>query len=158
MKTGLSFSALSVLFGVHRSTISRIFVYMLNHISAATAKFVYWPSKQAVQGTMPKCFHQKYSDTRVIIDCTEFRIDVPSKVDDRVWIDSNYKKGFTAIVLIGITPEGFICFKSKVAGGRKSDSLITIESGLLNLLEKGDKILADKGFPEFKKKLDSSEK
>lgn len=99
---------------------------------------------------MPKRFQSKYSNTKVIIDCTEFKIEIPSTVDNRVYCYSHYKRTFTAKVLIGITPGGFICLKSKVAGGRKSDSQITIESGLIDKLEEGDIVLADKGFPEIK--------
>lgn len=156
MKTGLTFSALSVLFGVHRTTVSRIFQLILDDLTSATANLVFWPDKATVRATMPACFSSGYSDTRVIIDCTEFRIEVPPAVDDRVACYSHYKKGFTAKVVIGITPGGFICFKSKVAGGRKSDSQMTVESGLLDLLETGDVVLADKGFPEIKKVLHDS--
>ncbi|GBP33311.1 hypothetical protein EVAR_30899_1 [Eumeta japonica] len=156
MKTGLTFSALSVLFGVHRTTVSRIFQLILYDLTSATANLVFWPDKATVRATTPECFSPGYSDTRVIIDCTEFRIEVPPAVDDRVVCYSHYKKGFTAKVIIGITPGGFICFKSKVAGGRKTDSQMTVESGLLDLLETGDVVLDDKGFPEIKKVLDDS--
>lgn len=63
-------------------------------------------------------------------------------------------------MLIGITPGGFISFKSPAAGdgGRKSDSQITIESGLIDLLQDGDTVLADKGFSEIKTTLDSAGK
>ncbi|XP_063634357.1 uncharacterized protein LOC134805000 [Cydia splendana] len=158
MKLGVTFSALSVLFGVHRTTVSRIFYLYLEELASATSNLIFWPSKSVVQRTMPDCFHPNYSNTRVIIDCTEFQIEVPSTVDNRVWCYSHYKKGFTAKVLIGITPGGFISFKSKVAGGRKSDSQITVESGLVDLLENGDIVLADKGFPQIKKFLDESGK
>lgn len=48
--------------------------------------------------------------------------------------------------MIGVTPSDFISFQSKLADGRKNDSLITIESGLLDKLNHAD-ILADKDFP-----------
>ncbi|CAH2101167.1 unnamed protein product [Euphydryas editha] len=102
---------------------------------------------------MPECFNPDHINTRVIIDCTEFRIEIPTAVDDRVVCYSHYKKGFTAKVIIGITLGGFISFKSKVAGGRKTDSQMTVESRLVDLLETGDVVLADKGFPEIKKLL-----
>ncbi|KAJ8720791.1 hypothetical protein PYW08_006256 [Mythimna loreyi] len=158
MKTGLTFSALSVLFGIHRTTISRIFYSILKNLASVTANLVFWPNRAAIRATMPECFRPDYINTRVIIDCTEFRIEVPSAVDNSVLCYSHYKKGFTAKVLIGITPSGFISFKSKVAGGRKSDSQMTVESGLIDLLEAGDEVLADKGFPAIKEVLDKSGK
>ena len=158
MKTGLSFSAISVLFSIHRTTVSRIFHSTLEHLAGATKNLVFWPDKDIVQGTMPACFHPEYSSTRVIIDCTEFKIEVPASVDNRVFTYSHYKKTFTAKLLIGVTPGGFISFKSKVAGGRKSDSQMTIESGLVNLLEDGDVVLADKGFPEIRRTIDKAGK
>lgn len=68
---------------------------------------------------MPDCFRSDYSNTRVIIDCTEFRIQIPSSIDNRVNCYYHYNKGFTAKVLVGTTPGGFISFKSKAGGGRK---------------------------------------
>lgn len=59
---------------------------------------------------------------------------------------------------MSITPGGFICLKSKVSGGRKSDSQMTIESGLVDLLEDGDVVLADKGFPDIRATIDKSGK
>lgn len=53
-------------------------------------------------------------------------------------------------MLVGCTPNGFITFVSKCAGGRKSDLQITIDSGLISLLENDDVILADEGFPTIK--------
>lgn len=158
IKTGLTFSALGVLFSVHRTTISTIFYEILQHLASATRNLVFWPDIDAVQETMPDCFLSDYNNTRVIIDCTEFRIDIPTSVDNRVLTYSQYKKNFTAKVLIGITPGGFISLRSDVAGGRKSDSQLTIESGLLDLLKDGDKVLADKGFPEIKTVIDASGK
>ena len=105
---------------------------------------------------MPDCFKPEFENTRVIIDCTEFRIDIPSRVDHRVHCYSHYKKGFTLKVLFGITPAGYICFVSRASGGKKSDSAITIESKILDKLENDDVVLADKGFPEIKEVINES--
>ncbi|KAJ8680000.1 hypothetical protein QAD02_015787 [Eretmocerus hayati] len=158
LKTGLTFSALSALFLIDRKTVSRIFFQTLEHLVYPTKDFISWPSRDVVQDTMPKCFKDKYSNTGVIIDCTEFRMDIPSQIDERVWCYSHYKHGFTIKLLVCITPGGYICFISKGAGGRMSDSQLTIESGLLDLLEEGDVVLADKGLPEIKTVVDASGK
>lgn len=48
---------------------------------------------------------------------------------------------------MGISPTGVVTFLSKLwGGGNASDKQIVKESGLLDLLEKGDSVIADKGF------------
>lgn len=154
LKTGMTYRALGVVFDLHRTTVANIFLGMLNTMHSATANLIPWISRDVVQTTMPECFKEDFADTRVVIDCTEFRIEIPANVDECVLTYSHYKKGFTAKVLIGIAPCGLITLKSKAAGGRKSDSQITVDSGLLDLLEDGDIVLADKGFPSVKEKID----
>ncbi|XP_047998039.1 uncharacterized protein LOC125235509 [Leguminivora glycinivorella] len=53
MKLGLTFSALSVLFAIHRTTVSRIFYSYVEELAAATSNLVFWPDKNVVQTTMP---------------------------------------------------------------------------------------------------------
>ena len=48
--------------------------------------------------------------------------------------------------LIGITPQGTICFISKGWGGRTSDQHVTENSGFLKYLIYGDKVMVDHGF------------
>lgn len=156
IKTGMTFRAIGVLFCLHRTTISDIFFSLLTTLCEATAGLVPWISKDVVQITMPECFREEFPDTRVVIDCTEFRMEIPAALDERVFTYSHYKHGFTLKALIGMAPCGLISFKSKLAGGRKSDSQITIESGLIELLEDGDEVLADKGFPAVEEKIDES--
>ncbi|KAJ8674746.1 hypothetical protein QAD02_010532 [Eretmocerus hayati] len=120
--------ALSALFLIDKNTVSLIFFQKLEHLVYATKDFICWPSRDVVQDTTPKRFKDKYSKTRVIIDCTEFRMDIPSQIDERVWCYSHYKHGFTIKLLVCITPE------------------------------EGDVVLADKGFPEIKTVIDVSGK
>jgi hypothetical protein len=63
---------------------------------------------------------------------------------------SRYKSCYIIKVLVGITPNGSVCFLSKSYGGRSSDSYITNDSGFLQNLEVGDVVLVDQGYPGTK--------
>ena len=49
-------------------------------------------------------------------------------------------------MLLGITPQGTICYVSETWGVRVSDKFITEHCGILNKLTPGDVVLADRGF------------
>ena len=105
-----------------------------------------WPLRDVVQANMPKCFRDLYPTTRVIIDATEVYIEKPSLPDLQQMTFSNYKNNNTFKGLIGISPSGAITFVSSLFSDSISDKELTRQSGILALLEKGDSIMADRGF------------
>ena len=83
---------------------------------------------------------------RVIIYCTELRLEQPSLAKAQAQTCSNYKSRNTCKVLIGCTPAGYPCFISKAYGGKASDCFIVENSGILNMICGGETVMADKGF------------
>nr|XP_037285997.1 uncharacterized protein LOC119179017 [Rhipicephalus microplus] len=157
MKHGLTLSALGVLFGIHRTSSSRIFSATLNVLYVATQKCIKWFSRDLVQATMPPSFCVCYPNCRVIVDCSEGRIEIPVKVANRVNSWSNYNSDFTLKFLVGMSPSGYITYISDVYWGRSSDTCYLVNSGLISLLEPADMVTADKGFPRVKCDLESKD-
>lgn len=96
---------------------------------------------------MPDSFKVHYPGCTMIIDCTEIRTEQPPTVQEERVLYSNYKGAYTLKFLVAITPAGMICFCSKAYGRRVSDAHVTVDSGFLDLVQPGDMILSDKGFP-----------
>ena len=106
-----------------------------------------WPSREAVDNFMPEDFKKKYPSTRVIIDCTEIRCQMPSSLHLNGELFSSYKHHTTLKGLIGISPGGAVTFVSQLYTGSISDREIVIRSGFLKLpFQNNDSVMADKGF------------
>ncbi|XP_064467398.1 uncharacterized protein LOC135378324 [Ornithodoros turicata] len=150
MKMGISFTALAALFAVHRSTASRIFYRVLEVLTTSTKGWIYTPPPDVRQAMMPECFKLHYPKCKYIIDCTEIKTETPVTVEQQRALFSRYKGTFTLKFLVGIVPSGQIAFVSHAYGGRTSDSEVTVHSKFLDLVEHGDLVLSDKGFPSIR--------
>ena len=80
------------------------------------------------------------------IDATEIRVQKPTLSEFQQMTFSNYKNTNMYKVLIGISPSGAITFASKVYPGAISDTELTIKCGILDLLNSGDSLMANRGF------------
>ena len=145
LRVGLMEQDLAYRLNVSQSTVSRTIITWINFMYLELKKIPLWPPKEVVQVNMPKAFKEKYERTRVIIDATEVYLDQPRLPDIQQMTFSNYKNSNTFKGLIGISPDGVITFVSSLYPGSISDKELTRPSGILDLLERGDSVMADRG-------------
>ena len=143
-KLNLTYTVVSGMFGVRKETASRWFKKVTHILHNKLSPYIIWFDKPRIIARMPPRFKALYPKTRVIIDGTEIKTDRPSKQKMRIHLWSNYKHAYTIKLLIGIAPSGEITFISKAFGGRATDTEITVRSGIVQLLEPGDQVMADK--------------
>ena len=145
LRLGLLNQDIADRFGVSEPTFSRMFIRWINVMYNDLMRLFPWPSKELIRRRMPLQF-SRFPSTRIIIDCTEIFIQRPSSLQSQSLTFSNYKHHNTFKVLVGISPGGAVTFVSDLWGGRVSDRHLTQHSGLLELLEPGGNVMADRGF------------
>ena len=146
LRLGLLLDDLAQRFHISKATCSNITNQWIMYLRKKLTCLVSWPTRITVDETMPKKFKRKYPKCRVIIDCTEIKTETPQSLANKSLMYSHYKSHMTYKALLGISPAGYISFASALWAGSISDKQITFNSGILNLCERGDSIMADKGF------------
>jgi len=145
LKVNLSYACLSALFDITPTTCRKYFGDTLERLSRIMKKVIRFPTKAEIAKNLPKCF-SKFANTRVILDGTEIKIEKSKCLRCRIRTYSHYKGAHTMKILIGVTPSGMISFVGDCMGGRASDKVLFLRSGLLEVLNREDAVMVDKGF------------
>lgn len=145
IKISCSFLCLSVLFNVSNVTCQRYFSQTIRILSAILKPFIQWPSKESVQNNFPEHF-SAFPNTRVVLDCTEMAVYSAPCVTCRLQTYSHYKKRHTLKIMIGIAPSGMVSVISKIFGGKASDKFIMEYTKIVDLCDKNDMVMVDKGY------------
>lgn len=133
-------------FGVSTDTVSCVLITWSNYLYLVLGSVQIWMTREQVRRTMPVKFQQVTPNLRVIVDCTEFRRKNPKALTLHCETFSTHKNYTTFKALIGVAPSGAVTFASKVFTGPISVKELARQSGILELLEPGDEIMADKDF------------
>uniref|UniRef100_A0A8C6T736 THAP-type domain-containing protein n=1 Tax=Neogobius melanostomus TaxID=47308 RepID=A0A8C6T736_9GOBI len=132
LSTGCTQRELGHRFNIHRATVSRIIVTWANFLYSLLGSVCTWMSPAAVKASLPQDFHGSYSDTHVVLDCTELRCQTPSSL----LLQSHG----------GNVPHGALTFVSALFEGSMSDREVFRQSGITSLLTPDMAIMVDKGF------------
>ncbi|XP_026293106.1 uncharacterized protein LOC113217424 [Frankliniella occidentalis] len=147
LRLNLYFKDLAYRFCVSEQTASRIFNSTVGILYSRLKRGVFWPDREVLRSNMPLTFEKAFGKSvSVIINCFEIFFERASNLKALGETFSNYKHQQTLKYLIGITPQGFICYISEGFEGKASDKFATAKSTFLEHLEPGDHILADRGF------------
>lgn len=100
-----------------------------SYLATALGSQYIWLTPAEVQAYPPEVF-KDFSDTQVILDCTEFRCQTLSSPLLQSEMYSAYKTHYTMKALVGIAPHGAVTFISNLYGGSVSDKEIFKQSGI----------------------------
>mgnify|MGYP002803995026 FL=1 len=78
LRLGLLLQDLAHRYNISTSQVSRIFKTWIVFLHQCLRALPIWPSRKFIDDNMPPCFKLTYPKTRVIIDCTEIFIEMPS--------------------------------------------------------------------------------
>ena len=95
---------------------------------------------------MPAIFKEQFPNTTVILDAREIKVNIPTSLLLQSQTYSSYKSANTFKALFGISPAGHVMFISSLYTGSISDTQLVERNGFLSLLQRGDEVMAHRGF------------
>lgn len=145
LSLGLMQKDLAHRFRVHQSTVSRIINTWANFLYTVLGAVGIWLDEDTVKAHLPDVF-QDFTDTQIILDCTELRCQTPNSLLLQSEVFSTNKSHCTFKGLIGMAPHGMVTFVSSLYEGAINDKELLKQSGIVALLNPSMAIMVDKGF------------
>jgi len=147
LRTNVSLKALAWEYKVSDTTITNIVVTWLHVLweILVCGMMNKLPSRQRNTQCLPQSF-ATFTTCRAVVDCTEIRCAIPKQFDKQSMTYSHYKHYHTLKGLVAVAPNAVITYVSELYPGSTSDKAIMQHCGIIDQLEVGDMILADKGF------------
>ena len=91
LKANADNTVLSTIYGVGELLISKVFKNLVSVLFDFCRQYIWWLSKAENEKLMPKSFKKHFPNTRVILDATEIRTQIPKSVRSAVLKYSSYK-------------------------------------------------------------------
>ena len=130
-------------FEICATTVTNIFITWLKVMVQELSCLIYNPLKESILQSMPKsCKKAGFTKVRNTIDCTKIFIETPNDPMLKAATWSDYRHHPIAKVLFAISLNRAFTFISKAWAGRTSDVHITQQSGLYDILEPYDEVMA----------------
>ncbi len=125
LRLGLPIRFMSQQMGIPESTLGQLLIGLIHVVKGKLGQLLDTiPEPSEVEHVFPDFYHD-FPSCRLIIDCTEIRLEQPSEFRARKQQYSSYKGCTTLKFLVGVTPGGAVQLVSKAWGGRASDRHIT---------------------------------
>ena len=147
LRRGYNLFAISHFCNLSQTTVRTIFTTWLQllfcHFDGI--RHLMFPDRSTLKKFAPSSF-KAFKNVRCSIDCTEFFVEMPRDFAQQGNLYSNYKHHHTYKCLIAVAPNGAATFVSDLYEGSISDKDIFARCGILDYINPGDLVLADRGF------------
>ncbi|KAK3923568.1 LOW QUALITY PROTEIN: DNA transposase [Frankliniella fusca] len=155
IKLNISYSALAAIFDLGNSqTCANYFYDTIIVLSKVLNCMIFWPSKEDILKNMPKSNLSLQGQFWMPMKSVE----KPKCIKCRIRLYSQYKKNFTAKIMMVCSPSGLITLCAGAFGGRASDRVVTKFTKVYEKCDPTDALMVDKGPPfQRNKKYSKSE-
>ncbi|XP_054718674.1 uncharacterized protein LOC129228065 [Uloborus diversus] len=142
LRKNYSFRDFSIRYSVHQDVIKNIFYTFLHIFHEALYKFIILKNIPDLDKIQKMCPSDVFSDCRFLVDCIEVNIENPEhmKIKRKTPIFYIQEQPFKG--LIAVAPNGALCFASNLYPKEMHDKEVIKCSGLLELLQQKDLIIA----------------